>query len=145
MKIAIGVDHAGFEQKDALVSFMKNLGHEILDMGCNSTDKVDYPDFAEAVGRSVASGQAEVGILICGTGIGMSIAANKIPGIRAANVVRADMASLARQHNDSNVLTLSSRFVDVEDNKRIIDAFLKAEFEGGRHEDRVKKIMALES
>lgn len=145
MKIAIGVDHAGFEQKDALVSFMKNLGHEILDMGCNSTDKVDYPDFAEAVGRSVASGQAEVGILICGTGIGMSIAANKIPGIRAANVVRADMASLARQHNDSNVLTLSSRFVDVEDNKRIIDAFLKVEFEGGRHEDRVKKIMALES
>lgn len=145
MKIAIGCDHAGFEQKDAIVAFIKGLGHEITDVGCHSADRVDYPDYAEKVARTITNGECDLGILICGTGIGMAIAANKIAGIRAANVVRADMAPLARQHNDANVLTISARFVDEADNEDIVRAFIEAQFEGGRHACRVDKIRAMES
>lgn len=144
MKIAIGCDHAGYEQKNTLANFINSLGHDVIDMGCNSSDRVDYPDFAAKVARAVASGQAQMGVLLCGTGIGMSIAANKIPGIRAANVTRTEMALLARQHNDANVVTLSSRFVDESENERIVEAFLNTAFEGGRHAGRVKKISMLD-
>ncbi len=144
MKIAIGCDHAGYVQKNALANFINSLGHDVIDMGCNSSDRVDYPDFAAKVARAVASGQAQMGVLLCGTGIGMSIAANKIPGIRAANVTRTEMALLARQHNDANVVTLSSRFVDESENERIVEAFLNTAFEGGRHAGRVEKISMLD-
>ncbi|MCR5845927.1 MAG: ribose 5-phosphate isomerase B [bacterium] len=144
MRIAIGCDHAGIEQKPAIVEYLSAKGYEVVDLGCYSAERVDYPDYAVKVSECVASGGADFGILICGTGIGMSIAANKVAGIRAANVTRADMAPLARQHNDANVLTLSARFVALEENEAIIDAFLAAEFEGGRHEGRVAKINALD-
>ncbi|MBR2521684.1 MAG: ribose 5-phosphate isomerase B [Coriobacteriales bacterium] len=144
MRIAIGCDHAGIEQKPAIAEYLSAKGFEVVDLGCYSAERVDYPDYAVKVSECVASGDADFGILICGTGIGMSIAANKVAGIRAANVTRADMAPLARQHNDANVLTLSARFVALEENEAIIDAFLAAEFEGGRHEGRVAKINALD-
>ncbi len=145
MRIAIGCDHAGFEQKDAIADFARSLGHEVDDFGCDGPDRVDYPDYALKVSRAVVEGDDDMGILICGTGMGMSIAANKVEGIRAANVTRADMAPLARQHNDANVLTLSSRFVDERSNEKIVEAFLAASFEGGRHADRVEKIGSIET
>lgn len=144
LKIAIASDHAGFEEKGKLAAYIYDLGHEVIDLGPDSDDRVDYPDFAASVARTVAEGQADMGVLICGTGIGMAIAANKIPGIRAANVVTPEFARLAREHNDANVVTLSARFVDDETNKSIVDAFFTTEFGGGRHEGRVQKIIALE-
>lgn len=144
MRIAIGSDHGGFSQKAPLVDYIKGLGHETQDFGCYSEESCDYPDFAAPVARAVASGQAEFGILVCGTGIGMAMAAGKVPGIRAANLTRPDFAALAREHNNANVATLSGRFVDVEMNKQIIKTFLETPFAGGRHERRVGKIMALE-
>lgn len=144
MKISIASDHAGFEQKQDLVAYLKREGHEVLDRGPESDSRVDYPDFAELVGKDVQSGEAERGVLVCGTGIGMAMAAGKIEGIRAANVVRRDFAVLCREHNDANVITLSGRFVSLEDNERILDAFLTTEFAGGRHAGRVEKINALD-
>lgn len=144
MKIAIASDHAGFEQKQLLAAYLEGLGHDVVDHGPDSDDRVDYPDFAALVARDVASGAAERGVLVCGTGIGMAMAAGKIAGIRAANVVREDFAVLCREHNDANVITLSGRFVSVEENERILDAFLTTEFAGGRHAGRVEKINALD-
>ena len=144
MRIAIGNDHAGIEQKPQLAEYIAGLGHEVIDCGSDSDRRVDYPDYAAIVAELVVLGEADMGVLICGTGIGMSIAANKVDGIRAANVTMPEVAPLAREHNDANVLTLSARFVDVETNERIIKAFLEAEFAGGRHAERVAKIMALE-
>ncbi len=144
MKISIASDHAGFEQKQDLVAYLKREGHEVLDRGPESDSRVDYPDFAELVGKDVQSGEAERGVLVCGTGIGMAMAAGKLEGIRAANVVRRDFAVLCREHNDANVITLSGRFVSLEDNERILDAFLTTEFAGGRHAGRVEKINALD-
>jgi ribose 5-phosphate isomerase B len=141
MRIVIGSDHAGFDQKQHLARYLANQGHEITDVGTtNSEDSVDYPDFAHAVGRAVADGEADVGILLCGTGIGMAIAANKITGVRAANVTSAQFARLAREHNHANVLTLAARFVPIEINEEIVDAFLETEFGAGRHATRVAKI-----
>lgn len=144
MKISLASDHAGFEQKQKLAAYLKEKGYEVTDRGPENDNRVDYPDFAALVANDVASGQADRGVLVCGTGIGMALAADKVAGIRAANVVRRDFAVLCREHNDANVITLSGRFVSLEDNESILDAFLTTEFAGGRHADRVAKINALD-
>lgn len=144
MRISIASDHAGFDCKGSLVSHLRNMGHEVVDRGPDSADRVDYPDFAELVARDVAEGAADRGVLVCGTGIGMAMAANKVEGIRAANVTSPQFAALAREHNDANIVTVSARFVDEETNRAIVDAFLTTEFGGGRHAGRVEKISALE-
>lgn len=144
MKLYIASDHAGFEQKEQLFEWLKNIGYDIENLGPDSDDRVDYPDFAEKVCRQVSDNAESFGILVCGTGIGMQIAANKIDGIRAANIVLPDFSKLSREHNNANVITLSGRFVDLDTNKQILDVFLNTDFAGGRHEMRVKKIMELE-
>ncbi|MBO7702535.1 MAG: ribose 5-phosphate isomerase B [Eggerthellaceae bacterium] len=144
MIVSIAADHAGFEEKQRLVGYLAELGHEVIDRGPNSDDRVDYPDFAALVARDVASGEAERGVLVCGTGIGMAVAANKVHGIRAANVTSPEFAALAREHNDANIVTVSGRFVTDEVNRAIVKTFLETEFGGGRHAGRVEKIMALE-
>lgn len=144
MKISIASDHAGFEQKQALRDYLAKKGCEVVDRGPDTDDRVDYPDFAALVARDVTDGAADFGVLVCGTGIGMAVAANKVHGIRAVNCITEQFAELAREHNDANVLTLSGRFVALEDNERILDAFLSTAFGGGRHAGRVAKIMALE-
>ena len=144
MKVSIASDHAGFEQKQMLVAHLQGAGHQVIDRGPDSDDRVDYPDFAELVAKDVVSGQAQRVVLVCGTGIGMAIAANKVDGIRAANIVSEEFAALTREHNDANVITVSGRFVSEEENRKIVDTFLSTEFAGGRHAGRVEKIMALE-
>lgn len=144
MEISIASDHAGFEQKQELAEYLRQLGHTVTDRGPDCDDRVDYPDYAELVARDVADGTAERGVLVCGTGIGMAVAANKVDGIRAANVTSPEFAALAREHNDANVVTLSGRFVDAEVNRRILDAFVSTGFGGGRHAGRVQKVAALE-
>lgn len=145
MKISIASDHAGFEQKQALAAYLESLGHDVIDRGPGTDDRVDYPDFAALVAHDVVDGAAERGVLVCGTGIGMAVAANKIDGIRAANVTSPVFAALAREHNDANIVAVSGRFVDEATNREILDAFVSTEFGGGRHADRVKKITALEN
>ena len=144
MKVSIASDHAGFEEKELLKPYLVELGHEVIDRGPDSDDRVDYPDFAELVAKDVAGGEADRGVLVCGTGIGMAIAANKVDGIRAANVTSPEFAALSREHNDANIVTVSGRFVTDETNRAIVKAFLETAFGGGRHEGRVAKIMALE-
>lgn len=144
MRVAIGSDHAGFEQKERLKAHLAGEGYDVVDTGTHSEDSVDYPDFAIAVARRVAEGDAEFGVLVCGTGIGMAIAANKVDGVRAANVTSPEFGKLARQHNDANVVAVSGRFVSEETNAEIVDAFLTTPFEGGRHAGRVSKIEAAE-
>lgn len=144
MKIGIASDHAGFEEKQKLVAYLQELGHEVVDRGPDTDDRVDYPDFAKLVARDVAAGEVERGVLVCGTGIGMAMAANKVRGIRAANVTSPEFAALAREHNDANVVAVSGRFVDDATNRAIVKTFLETAFEGGRHAGRVEKIMALE-
>lgn len=144
MNISIASDHAGFEEKQLLVGYLRELGHEVADRGPENDDRVDYPDFAKLVAHDVAQGAADRGVLVCGTGIGMAVAANKVHGIRAANVTSPEFAVLAREHNDANIVTVSGRFVDDETNRAIVNAFLETDFAGGRHEGRVAKIMALE-
>lgn len=145
MRISIASDHAGFEQKQELAAYLTSCGHDVVDCGPASDDRVDYPDFAALVAHDVADGSAEYGVLVCGTGIGMAVAANKIHGIRAVNVINTQFAELAREHNNANVVTLSGRFVELDENKRILDTFLSTAFGGGRHAGRVEKIMALET
>ncbi len=145
MRIAIGADHGGFEQKQELKAYIANeLGCEVEDMGCDSTESVDYPDYAAPVARAVAEGSADFGVLVCGTGIGMAIAADKIDGVRASSITSPAFAELFRQHNNGNVVCLSGRFVDLDVNKKIVKTFLTTAFEGGRHEGRIAKITALE-
>lgn len=145
MRISIASDHAGFEQKQILADYLAQKGFEVTDRGPEDDGRVDYPDYAELVARDVASGEADRGVLVCGTGIGMAVAACKVKGIRAVNVINTEFAALCREHNDANVVTLSGRFVDVETNEAILDVFLSTEFGGGRHAGRVEKIMALEA
>ncbi|MGB9702136.1 MAG: ribose 5-phosphate isomerase B [Candidatus Kapaibacteriota bacterium] len=140
MKIAIASDHAGFELKKELINYIKSKDHQILDFGTYSNDSVDYPDFAFPAAESVAALVADYGILICGTGIGMSIVANKVQGIRAALCVDEDYAKLARNHNNANVLCLGARKTAPELAKKIIDVFLEEDFFGDRHMIRVEKI-----
>ena len=144
MVISIASDHAGFDQKNELVQYLVDQGYEVIDRGPDDDSRVDYPDYAELVAKDVASELAERGVLVCGTGIGMAIAANKVDGIRAANVTSKEFAELAREHNDANVVTVSGRFVDPDVNKEIVTAFLTTDFGGERHAGRVAKIMALE-
>jgi ribose 5-phosphate isomerase B len=144
MMIALGADHAGFALKQDLKSWLAGRGVEVLDFGTHSTASVDYPDFAVAVGRAVQEGRAERGVLVCGSGVGMAIAANKVPGIRAAVAVDVETARLCRAHNDTNVLTLGARITGAEAAVDIVQAWLEAEFEGGRHARRVAKLAELE-
>ena len=144
MKVSLASDHAGFEQKQQLLDHLVAGGHEVIDRGPDSDERVDYPDYAARVAHDVARGVAERGVLVCGTGIGMAMAADKVPGIRAANIVSPEFASLCREHNDANVIALSGRFVELAVNKEILDAFLATPFGGGRHADRVAKIMELD-
>ncbi|MCI8367142.1 MAG: ribose 5-phosphate isomerase B [Eggerthellaceae bacterium] len=144
MRISIASDHAGFDQKQALAAYLADKGYAVTDRGPENDDRVDYPDFAELVAEDVAAGRADFGVLVCGTGIGMAIAANKVHGIRAVNVVTPQFAQLSREHNNANIVTVSGRFVPVEENEAILDAFLTTDFAGGRHTGRVEKIMALE-
>ena len=144
VKVSIASDHAGFDEKQLLVDYLRELGHEAIDRGPEDDSRVDYPDFAALVARDVATGAAQRGVLVCGTGIGMAIAANKVHGIRAANAISPEFAELAREHNDANIITLSGRFVDDDTNRAIVQAFLETEFGGGRHAGRVEKIMQLE-
>ncbi len=144
MRIAIGSDHAGYHLKETIKSQLAASGVEIDDVGTTSDASVDYPDYAAAVARSVASGASDRGILVCGTGIGMEIAANKIDGVRAASVEGLESARLSREHNDANVLTLGARITPPDLALAIVRTFLDTPFEGGRHQRRVDKIMALQ-
>ena len=143
-KIAIGSDHAGFELKEKIKPFLSNLGLEVQDFGTNSTDSVDYPLIAKKLAVSVANKNPAKGILVCGTGIGMSIAANKIKGIIAAHCYDTETAKLSRLHNNSNILTLGGRITDPELAKEIIQIWLETDFEGGRHQRRLQEIRDLE-
>ncbi len=144
MRIALGADHAGFEMKEQLKRFLEELRVPYEDLGCRSPEPVDYPDIAEAVARRVASGAAERGILLCGTGIGMAVAANKIRGIRAAAACSTEAVALARAHNDLNVLALGARITPVETARAFVRTFLDTPFDGGRHQRRIDKISTLE-
>jgi ribose 5-phosphate isomerase B len=145
MKIAIGSDHRGFEAKTRIVSVLHQLGHEVFDVGPDSRDSVDYPDYAFEAARSVSEGNAERGILICGTGIGMCIAANKVRNIRAAPCHDCITAEMSRRHNDANVLCLSADLLGEELIERMVRIWLETPFEGGRHARRVEKITRFES
>jgi ribose 5-phosphate isomerase B len=138
--VALGADHGGWRLKDALADWLRKAGHEVRDFGANSADSVDYPDYAHIVCDAVLSGEARFGILVCGTGLGMSYAANRHAGIRCAMVNEPTSARLARQHNDANMLSLGGRMIGEEAAFDIVATFLATEFEGGRHERRVAKI-----
>lgn len=142
MRIAIGSDHAGFEMKEQVRRHLIELGHEVTDHGTHSSDSVDYPDHAHRVADDVASGRVDLGLVLCGSGNGVNISANKHRGVRSALAWRPEIAALARQHNNANVLALPARFITMEEGTRIVDAFLAATFEGGRHQRRVEKIEA---
>lgn len=142
--IGIGSDHGGYTLKEHIKELLASKGIEVKDFGAYSTDSVDYPDIAKPVCESVASGECECGILVCGTGIGMSIAANKVKGIRAAHVTDSYSARMTKEHNNANVICLGERITGVEIANDIVNAYLSAEYAGGRHEKRVEKIMQLE-
>lgn len=133
-------DHAGFEMKEFIKQLLNSKGIELIDYGTDSEERCDYPDFAHAMARGIASGQVQMGIAVCGSGNGISMALNKHPQVRAALSWTPEIAALARQHNDANVLSVPGRFVSQEETTAIVEAFLSAEFEGGRHADRVAKI-----
>lgn len=145
MKIAIASDHGGFELKGVIIDHLTTKGHEVINLGTDAPDSVDYSDYAEKCAASVLSGDVVFGIVVCGTGIGISIAANKINGIRCALCHSPETAALAKQHNNANIISLGGRTTTDEMALRIVDAFMEAEFEGGRHQRRVDKIMALET
>lgn len=139
-RIPIAADHAGFEMKEKVEGVLRRLGYEVEDLGATSPDSSDYPDFAHPLAREVSTGDAKRGVLLCGTGLGMSYVANRYPNVRAAVVWSPEIAELARRHNDANVLVLPSRFLSDEDAERIVRTFLETPFEGGRHGRRVGKI-----
>ncbi|MBA3745937.1 MAG: ribose 5-phosphate isomerase B [Solirubrobacterales bacterium] len=140
MRIALASDHAGFELKEHVKAQLAAAGHDIVDVGPETDDSVDYPTFAAPAARLVADGNADRGVLVCGSGVGVSIVANKVPGIRAVNAHDVEEAQLARQHNDVNVVTLSGRRIDGQQADAIVAAFLSEDFEGGRHSRRVAAI-----
>ena len=145
MRVDIGADHGGFALKEAVKSHLLAAGHEVVDVGTSSEDSVDYPDYAVAVARAVARGEAEFGVLVCGTGLGMAIAANKVPGVRAVPVTDPEFARLAREHNDANVIALSGRFSETDKALEVLDTFLNTPFDGGgRHSRRIEKIADIE-
>jgi ribose 5-phosphate isomerase B len=144
MKISLGADHAGYELKDKIKQHLQQRRIQTQDEGTRSGESVDYPDYARLVAHDVSQGRADWGILVCGSGIGMAMAANKVAGIRAANVSTEYEAQMSREHNDANVLALGARILKEEDALRIVDKWLATAFAGGRHERRVEKIAALE-
>jgi ribose 5-phosphate isomerase B len=144
-KIALGADHAGFEEKENIKKTLDDLGVKYTDMGTNSPDSVDYPDYAKKVADAVSDGEYEQGLLVCGSGTGMAIAANKVHGVRAAVAWSPDIARLARQHNNANVLSLPARFSTPEEIDKIVRAWFEADFDGDRHERRVEKITEIEN
>ena len=140
MKISIASDHGGFALKQEIAEYLRQQGHEVLDCGCHSTESCDYPDFGAAAAKAVASGQCERGVVICSTGIGISIAANKVPGIRCALCGDIYSAEMTRRHNNANVLAMGAHLTAPVLAKKILDVFLSTEFEGGRHQRRIDKI-----
>lgn len=144
MKIAVGSDHGGFLLKDEIMKHLKQKNIDFVDFGCFTTESVDYPDIGQAVGEAVAGGEYDKGIICCGTGIGISISANKVPGIRAALCGDCFSAKASREHNDANVLALGERVIGVELAKMIVDIWISTEFQGGRHGRRVEKIAKIE-
>ena len=144
MKVALGSDHAGYDLKEKVKGFLNGMGIEVLDVGTLSTDSVDYPDFAQKVAVQVRDGKADRGILTCGTGVGVCIAANKVRGIRAALASDPEIVRLSRQHNDANILCLAGRFTETTKAQELVKIWLDTEFEGGRHQRRLEKIQELE-
>jgi ribose 5-phosphate isomerase B len=144
MRIALGADHAGYELKDKIKLHLQQQGIDVRDEGTSSAESVDYPDYARSVAHDVSGQRADLGILVCGSGIGMAITANKVDGIRAANVSTEYEAQMSREHNNANVLALGARIITADEAFRIVDKWLTTQFAGGRHERRVEKIMAIE-
>jgi ribose 5-phosphate isomerase B len=144
MRVALGADHAGVPLKDAVRALLESRGIDVQDLGTTGTESVDYPDYAAAVARAIVGRTADLGVLVCGTGIGMAIAANKFAGIRAASVVDLESARLAREHNDANVLALGARVTAPDTALQIVRTFLDTPFAGGRHQRRIEKIASLE-
>jgi ribose 5-phosphate isomerase B len=144
MKIAIAADHAGYQEKEQLKPLLTELGIQFEDLGTGSPESVDYPDYARKVAEKVARGEADQGLLVCGSGTGMAIAANKVPGVRAAVAWNEEIARLAREHNDANVLSLAARCMPVGELAKIVRAWFAAKFDGGRHARRVEKIRQIE-
>jgi ribose 5-phosphate isomerase B len=144
MKIAIGADHAGFVLKEKLRQRLAQDGHEVVDFGPASADSCDYPDYAQPVARNVAGGRVDRGILVCSTGIGMALAANKVRGVRAAPAFSDDEVKMTREHNDANVLTIGAKYLDEQQAMDLVHRFLETEFSGGRHARRVAKIAQIE-
>lgn len=140
MRIAIGSDHAGFTLKESLAAWLRGQGHDIHDLGTDSADRTDYPQFGAAVGRAVVDGDADVGVAVCGSGQGISMAANKVPGVRSAVLRTEEDAQMTRAHNDANVACFGERVTDDESAKRVLDVFLATPFEGGRHATRVDQL-----
>lgn len=140
MKIAIGSDHAGFQLKETLRSYLNNKGFEVKDFGTYSEERADYPDFAHPVANAVETHAVDMGIVICGSGNGVNMTANRHHGVRSALCWNEEIAKLARQHNDANVIALPARYISVEEAEKCVNAFFSTEFEGGRHTERVKKI-----
>lgn len=145
MKIGFGSDHAGFELKCVLIEYLKGRGYDCVDYGPFNKDRVDYPDYGRLVGKKVAGGEVDKGVLVCGTGIGISIAANKVRSVRAAVCSEPLSAGMAVRHNDANIIAMGARVVGEDMAKMIVDEFLGNTFEGGRHADRVKKLMSIEN
>ncbi len=144
MKIGIGNDHSAVEMKQEITAYLKELGHEVVNYGTDLNESCDYPEYGEKVGRAVVNGEVEKGILICGTGFGISLAANKVKGVRAVVCSEPYTAKLSRMHNDANVLAFGARVVGIEMAKMIVNEWLNAEFEGGRHQRRIDMVMAIE-
>ncbi|MFR5933334.1 MAG: ribose 5-phosphate isomerase B [Oscillospiraceae bacterium] len=145
MKIAIASDHGGYDYKQELIPYIESLGHQVLDLGCHGPASVDYPDYGILCAQAVARGEADRGVVICGTGIGISISANKVPGIRCALCTDPVMARLTREHNDANMLAMGGRIIGIELAKGIVQVFLSTEFSGGRHKTRIDKIAQYEA
>ena len=145
MKLGFASDHAGFDLKERLKAWAVGQGHEVVDFGTDGSASVDYPDFGQQVARRVSEGSAQLGILVCGTGIGMSIVANKFPGVRAALATDVFMATMAKEHNNANILVLGGRVINAATARAMVTAWLDTEFAGGRHQARLDKIAALES
>ena len=145
MKLGIGNDHVGYEMKLQIKAYLEEKGHEVVDYGAYSADRSDYPIYGELVAKAVASGECDAGVLICGTGVGISVSANKVHGIRAAVCSEPVTAALSKRHNNANIIAFGARIVGIEMAKAIVDAWLDAEFEGGRHAHRVGLMMDIES
>lgn len=145
MKIAIGNDHAAPKMKMEVMEYLKSLGHEVINIGTDTEDSVDYSDYGLKVAKLVAGNEVDCGVLICGTGIGISLAANKVKGIRAAVVSEPVSARLTKEHNNANIIAFGARIVGIEMAKSILDAYLNAEFMGGKHQRRIDKVMAIEN